>query len=50
MGLRTLRRPDNGKNENKRSEQLKCKCKKATFTRELTSDFELMCGKCGKAL
>ncbi len=32
------------------SEQLKCECKKATFTRTVDEDFNPMCGKCGRAL
>lgn len=33
-----------------RSEQLKCQCKKAQFTRTVDADFNPLCGKCGKAL
>jgi hypothetical protein len=33
-----------------RSEQLKCRCKKAQFTRTVDTDFNALCGKCGKAL
>lgn len=33
-----------------RSEQLKCQCKKAQFTRTVDSDFNPLCGRCGKAL
>ena len=33
-----------------RSEQLKCQCKKAQFTRTVDADFNPMCGRCGKAL
>ena len=32
------------------SEQLKCKCKKAQFTRTVNENFEPMCGKCGKPI
>lgn len=34
----------------RRSEQLKCKCKKAQFTRNVDADFNPLCGRCGKAL
>ena len=33
-----------------RSEQLKCQCKKAQFTRTVDADFNPLCGRCGKAL
>ena len=33
-----------------RSEQLKCQCKKAKFTRTVDADFNPLCGRCGKAL
>ena len=33
-----------------RSEQLKCQCKKAQFTRTVDADFNCLCGRCGKAL
>jgi hypothetical protein len=33
-----------------RSEQLKCRCKKAQFTRTVDADFNPLCGRCGKAL
>ena len=33
-----------------RSEQLKCQCKKARFTRTVDEDFNPLCGRCGKAL
>jgi len=33
-----------------RSEQLKCQCKKAKFTRTVDDDFNPLCGGCGKAL
>jgi len=33
-----------------RSEQLKCECKQATFTRTVDEDFNPMCGKCGRTL
>jgi hypothetical protein len=33
-----------------RSEQLKCECKRATFTRTVDEDFNPMCGKCGRTL
>jgi hypothetical protein len=32
------------------SEQLKCQCKKAQFTRTVDADFNPLCGRCGKAL
>jgi len=32
------------------SEQLKCKCKRATFTRTVDEDSNPMCGKCGGTL
>lgn len=32
------------------SEQLKCECKRATFTRTVDEDFNPMCGKCGRTL
>ena len=32
------------------SEQLKCECKQATFTRTVDEDFNPMCGKCGRTL
>jgi len=32
------------------SELLKCQCKKAQFTRTVDSDFNPLCGRCGKAL
>jgi len=32
------------------SEQLKCKCKRATFTRTVDEGFNPMCGKCGRTL
>ena len=32
------------------SEQLKCQCKKAKFTRTVDADFNPLCGRCGKAL
>jgi hypothetical protein len=34
----------------RRSEQLKCQCKKAKFTRTVDADFNPLCGRCGKAL
>lgn len=33
-----------------RSEQLKCQCKRAKFTRMVDADFNPLCGRCGKAL
>ena len=33
-----------------RSEQLKCQCEKAQFTRTVDADFNPLCGRCGKAL
>jgi len=33
-----------------RSEQLKCQCEKAKFTRTVDADFNPLCGRCGKAL
>lgn len=33
-----------------RSEQLKCQCKRAKFTRTVDADFNPLCGRCGKAL
>ena len=33
-----------------RSEQLKCQCKNAQFTRTVDADFNPLCGRCGKAL
>ena len=33
-----------------RSEQLKCQCKKAQFTRTVDAEFNPLCGRCGKAL
>jgi hypothetical protein len=33
-----------------RSEQLKCNCKKATFTRTVDENYNPTCGKCGKTL
>jgi hypothetical protein len=33
-----------------RSEQLKCQCKKAEFTRTVDAEFNPLCGRCGKAL
>jgi len=33
-----------------KSEQLKCQCKKAKFTRTVDADFNPLCGRCGKAL
>jgi hypothetical protein len=33
-----------------RSEQLKCQCKKAQFTRTVDAYFNCLCGRCGKAL
>lgn len=51
MGLKTLRRPyDSDKKLNKRSEQLKCGCKIPEFNRTVDSDFNCICGKCGKTL
>jgi Zn finger protein HypA/HybF involved in hydrogenase expression len=32
------------------SEQLKCQCKKAQFTRTIDAHFNPLCGKCGRAL
>ena len=32
------------------SEQLKCQCKRARFTRTVDADFNPLCGRCGKAL
>lgn len=32
------------------SEKLKCQCKKAQFTRTVDTDFNPLCGKCGKPL
>ena len=32
------------------SEQLKCECKQATFTRTVDEDFNPMCDKCGRTL
>jgi len=32
------------------SEQLKCECKRPTFTRTVDEDFNAMCGKCGRTL
>tara|TARA_R110000782_G_C14535812_1_gene383076 strand:+ start:260 stop:565 length:306 start_codon:yes stop_codon:yes gene_type:complete len=34
----------------KRSEQLKCDCKRATFTRTVDEDYNPTCGKCNKTL
>ena len=31
-------------------EQLKCECKYATFTRVVTDDYEMQCGKCWKPI
>ena len=33
-----------------RSEQLKCQCKNAQFTRTVDAEFNPLCGRCGKAL
>lgn len=33
-----------------RSEQLKCQCKKAKFTRTVDANFNPLCGRCGRAL
>ena len=33
-----------------RSEQLKCDCKRATFTRTVDEDYNPTCGKCNKTL
>jgi hypothetical protein len=33
-----------------RSEHLKCKCKKPQFSRTVDSDFNPLCGRCGKSL
>jgi CMP-2-keto-3-deoxyoctulosonic acid synthetase len=30
-----------------RSEQVKCQCKRSTFTRTVDKDYNPMCGKCG---
>lgn len=32
------------------SEQLRCQCKKAQFTRTVDADFNPLCGRCGKVL
>jgi predicted RNase H-like nuclease (RuvC/YqgF family) len=37
-------------NVTRRSEQLKCQCKKVQFTRTVDADFNPLCGRCGKAL
>ena len=32
------------------SEQLKCQCKKAKFTRTVDANFNFLCGRCGKMI
>ena len=36
--------------DKRQSKQLKCECKRATFTRTVDEDFNPMCGKCGRTL